>query len=224
MSKNGLSPRKLPRQRRSRETVTAILEAGARVFAELGFAGASTNRIAHVAGVSIGSLYEYFPNKEAILLALAERGLERMLSDVESLLEAARTRSEAPEALLRSFVTAMLEVHERDSELHRIVFSEAPHPPELHTCVLRMEETLSHTVEELLSRSGELNLPDTDTAAHLIVQTTEALTHRFVHHGIHDLARDVFIDEVVALLHAYLVQASSRSSARRGSPARNPGS
>ena len=211
MRKSGLSPRKLPRQRRSRETVDAILDAGARVFAKRGFAAGTTNRIAEVAGVSIGSLYEYFPNKEAILVALAERGLQQMLSDVESLLASARARSEAPEALLRSFVTAMLEVHERDSELHRIVFSEAPHPPELHTCVLRMEETLAHTVEELLCRSEELDLPDSDTTAHLIIQTTEALTHRFVHHGIHDLPRDDFIDEVVALLHAYLMQASSRS-------------
>jgi hypothetical protein len=67
-----------------------------------------------------------------------------------------------------------------------------------------MEETLAHTIEERLAASTEVETRDTDTAAHLTVQTVEALTHRFVHHGIHELGRDVFIEEVVALLRSYL--------------------
>jgi len=212
VAKSQLSPRKLPLQRRSQETVNAILEAGARVFAERGFAAGNTNRIAEVAGVSIGSLYEYFPNKESILVALAERRLQQMQSDVELLLTSAQAHSEAPETLLRRFVTTMLEVHERDPELNRIVFSEAPHPAELHTCILQMEETLAQAVASLLRQRHELDLPDPSTTAHLIVQTVEALTHRFVQHGIHDLAREPFIEEVVALLRGYLAQVNSGPS------------
>jgi AcrR family transcriptional regulator len=204
VARSRLSPRKLPRQRRSRETVDAILEAGARVFAERGYQAGSTNRIAEAAGVSIGSLYEYFPNKEAILVALAERRLEQMVSEIETLLAASRESAESVESLLQRFVSAMLEVHERDPHLHRLVFAEAPHPPELHACVLQTEESLAHAVEALLRGRPELSLPDPDTAAHLVVQTVEALTHRFVHHGIHDLAREAFIAEVVALLTGYL--------------------
>ena len=58
--------RKLPKQRRAALTVDAILEAAARILVETGYATASTNRIAERAGVGIGSLYEYFPGKEAI--------------------------------------------------------------------------------------------------------------------------------------------------------------
>ena len=199
-----LSPRKRPRQRRSRATVDAIVAAAARVFSEQGYAGGSTNRIAETAGVAIGSLYEYFPNKAAILVAVAERHVERMMADIDELLAAAQSEGPSLERWIRRFVAAMLEVHERDPRLHHAVFSEAPHPPELHACVLQMEERLAHRVESLLRETRGVRLTDPDTAAHLVVQTTEALTHRFAHEGIHDLPRERFLDEVVALLLGYL--------------------
>ena len=214
-----LSPRKHPRQPRSIATVDAIVEAAARVFSERGYAGGSTNRIAQTAGVSIGSLYEYFPNKGSILVAVAERHLGRMMADVDRLLEAALAERESLECLLRRFVDAMLEVHERDPDLHHVVFAEAPHPPELHACVLQMEETLAHRVEEQLRASDEVEIADTDTAAHLVVQTVEALTHRFAHQGIHDLSRERFADEVVSLVVGYL----QRPPGRERSPATGPG-
>ncbi len=207
--KDLLSPRKQPRQGRSRQTWNEILEAAARVFGERGYAAGTTNHIARVAGVSIGSLYEYFPNKDAILVALAERHLERMTLEVERLLAEAQDRAEPIGALLHRFVTAMVSVHRGEPDLLRVLFSEAPHPSELHACVLRMEETLAHSVEVLLRQSPELALRDPDTAAHLVVQTVEALTHRFVQHGIHELEDGVFVEEVVRMLASYL---------RRGDP------
>ena len=208
-----LSPRKRPTQRRAQETVDAILGGAARVFGERGYAGGTTNRIAEAAGVSVGSLYEYFPNKDAILVALGKRHLDEMSRDVAAVLEAARDRQLALDTLMRRFVEAMLEVHERRPDLHRVIFSEAPHPPELHACVLQLEEALAHTVEALLERCPDVALADRDTAAHLVVQTVEALTHRYVHHHrIHDLPRDAFVNEVVELLRSYLASADSMRS------------
>ena len=66
--------RRKPSQRRSQVTVTAILDAAARVFEERGFEAGTTNHVAEVAGVSIGSLYEYFPNKDAMVVALVDTG------------------------------------------------------------------------------------------------------------------------------------------------------
>jgi AcrR family transcriptional regulator len=66
-------PRKLATQQRSRATVAALVEATARILVREGFDKASTNRIAQVAGVSVGSLYQYFPSKEALVLAVLER-------------------------------------------------------------------------------------------------------------------------------------------------------
>ncbi|MCL2430307.1 MAG: TetR/AcrR family transcriptional regulator, partial [Alphaproteobacteria bacterium] len=67
------NPRKSASQKRSRQTVDALLEATARVLVKEGYDRASTNRIAEVAGVSIGSLYQYFPSKEALVAAVIDR-------------------------------------------------------------------------------------------------------------------------------------------------------
>jgi AcrR family transcriptional regulator len=79
-------PRRRPLQARSRDKVSYLLEAAAQVFRAEGY-GATTNRIAVRAGVSIGTLYEYFPNKEALLLALAERHVEEAERGIGAALE-----------------------------------------------------------------------------------------------------------------------------------------
>jgi len=74
-----ISPRKKPRQDRSQATVDVIFEAAARIFEKVGFQAATTNAIAERAGVSVGSLYQYFPNKLAVLSALRERHFEEKM-------------------------------------------------------------------------------------------------------------------------------------------------
>src|SRR5271165_1676775 len=83
-----LQPRKLPSQPRSEETVEAILQAAAQVFERHGYAAGTTNRIAERAGVSIGTVYQYFPNKDAILVALALQHLAEGTAALQPHLEA----------------------------------------------------------------------------------------------------------------------------------------
>ena len=64
------TPRKTPRQQRSEFTFDAILDSAARLFQQHGYAATTTNRVAELAGVSIGTLYHYVPNKDALLYAL----------------------------------------------------------------------------------------------------------------------------------------------------------
>ncbi|MDC5492601.1 TetR/AcrR family transcriptional regulator [Acinetobacter baumannii] len=73
MSETLPDPRKRPRQARSVATFEAILEAAARILESLGFAGFNTNTVAELAGVSIGSLYQYFPSKDALIVELIRR-------------------------------------------------------------------------------------------------------------------------------------------------------
>ncbi|MDR3488568.1 MAG: TetR/AcrR family transcriptional regulator [Bradyrhizobium sp.] len=79
------SPRKTPIQERSKATVDVIAEAAARILAKEGAEALTTNRIAEVAGVSVGSVYQYFPNKEAIVAALLETRLMHSRSLIEAL-------------------------------------------------------------------------------------------------------------------------------------------
>src|SRR5262245_5731496 len=194
--------RREPSQQRSQVTVTAILDAAARVFDERGFETGTTNHVAQKAGVSIGSLYEYFPNKDSLVVALVERELESERERLLAILAPART----PRALasqLHAFVETLVELHARRPALHRILVDQAEHPPAAHACVLRFEESLAHALEASL-RSARPGLRDADTAAHLIVQTTESLAHRFVLRGIHALERDAFVAELTRLLAAYV--------------------
>jgi AcrR family transcriptional regulator len=78
--------RRRPRQVRAQERVERILDTAEQVFAEVGFSAATTNQIALQAGTSIGSLYEFFPNKEALAQALADRYVLRIAPVYDALL------------------------------------------------------------------------------------------------------------------------------------------
>lgn len=198
-----LRPRRSPSQRRSRETVHAILVAAARVFASLGYAAGTTNRIAEEAGVSVGSLYEYFPNKDALLLALLEAHMEEGQAIVEAaMVEIGATRPPLRQAV-RHLVDAMVVLHARDRALHRVLFEEAPLPPHLRRRLAEAERTIADRVAAYLRAQPEVRVPDVDLAAVVIVQTVEALTHKLVVHG-ERASRDALAEEMVSLLTAYV--------------------
>ncbi len=87
------TPRKVPRQARARATVDAILDAAARLLVEQGYADTTTNSVAEIAGVSIGSLYQYFPNKDALIVALHRRHAQQMHAVMTAALEGSRQGS-----------------------------------------------------------------------------------------------------------------------------------
>lgn len=103
-----LRPRKTPTQSRSGETVTAIIEAAAIVLETEGFAGFNTNAVAQRAGVSIGSLYQYFPGKDALTVALIERETRRFYDDMSLALEQ-RSGKAALEYLIGAAVRQQLQ-------------------------------------------------------------------------------------------------------------------
>lgn len=110
-----LTPRKSPRQARSKATQDAIIEAAARILAQHGLAGFNTNKVAERAGVSIGSLYQYFPNKDALMVALIARQQARQIDTVA---EAAGAIAGAGlEETVRLLVRAAMQHHREDALL-----------------------------------------------------------------------------------------------------------
>ncbi|RED52318.1 TetR/AcrR family transcriptional regulator [Aestuariispira insulae] len=85
--KTSLKPRKKPRQARSSQLVDVILQAAARILEREGLTGYNSNRIAEVAGVSIGSFYQYFPNKEAVTAQLIRQSQEQLIEGVSAVLD-----------------------------------------------------------------------------------------------------------------------------------------
>ncbi len=118
------TPRKRPQQERSRATFDAILEAGARVLVKQGYDRASTNRIAEVAGVSIGSLYEFFPNKDAIFTELRRRLNDQMFRFVGQAMEEA-LELPAREGVART-VELLVRAHTVDPRLEAALRDRVP--------------------------------------------------------------------------------------------------
>ncbi|MET0385937.1 MAG: helix-turn-helix domain-containing protein [Polyangiales bacterium] len=144
-----LKPRKRPVQARSKRTVAWIVEGAARVFRAEGFA-ATTNRIAEQAGVGIGTLYEYFPNKEALLYALAERHVEEAEHGVESALAG----DHAAPVLLALLQAAIIGSHRYPSQALSLV-TQPELAASLHARVAALRARLLAALTECAREAGD---------------------------------------------------------------------
>jgi AcrR family transcriptional regulator len=176
------APRKRPRQARSRALVDAILDATARVLVRDGYAALTTNAVAALAGVSIGSLYQYFPNKDALVLALRERHSHQMQALIMG--EVARWEMAEPGATLTGLLTraihAAMEAHRLEPALHRVLALEAAHLEEEHE-----EDETEGFLRALLERHAqgpdpEVTVPDLGIATFIVGRMAHALIHAAV--------------------------------------------
>jgi AcrR family transcriptional regulator len=185
--------------------VEALLDATARVLTREGYDRASTNRIAATAGVSVGSLYQYFPNKEALVAALVARHNREMLQLLRDALKEVASLDLA--TAMRKLVKAAVDAHLVDSALHRIFAEQVPRMGQLAKIEALQRETFLLVRSYLEERRNEISVRDLDSATSICVTTVEALTHEFVIHkpDALDGDRDRFIDEVTRLLVGYLM-------------------
>jgi AcrR family transcriptional regulator len=205
VAKPRTNPRKSASQDRSRLTVDALLEATARVLVKDGYDRASTNRIAHVAGVSIGSLYQYFPSKEALVAAVIDRHMQRTTQLArDALIKVAM----APvEEAIRELVKLGIDAHRIDPKLHRVLTEQVPHVGRLDSVQARDREAYALIQAYLDAHRDEIQVADVALAAFVCVTTVEALTHAAVIHRPDVLSGEkanAFIDEVTRLVLRYL--------------------
>jgi len=198
-------PRKSASQQRSRVTVDALLGATARILLKDGYDRASTNRIAHVAGVSIGSLYQYFPSKEALVAALIDRHKQQIIQVLRDALTKVATRPVAGAA--RELVKASIDAHRVDPRLHRVLAEQIPRVGRLDNMQAIDRETYALVRRYLEAHRNEIDVADLDLAAFVCVTTVEALTHAVVVYRpevLDDDRADTFVDEVAGLVIRYL--------------------
>lgn len=168
--------RKSPSQERSRRTVERILDTATRIFHEQGYAGATTNDIADEAGVSVGSLYQYFPNKDALLVALTRRHIESTTAGLVYLLSRMNANV-GFDTILRRVVDFLVEQHDLD-DLHLLVMHQAPRTIEISVELERAKSQLVDLAEQLLV--SRINDPQHRTlVARMVVATIDA--------GVHDV-------------------------------------
>ncbi|MGB6310419.1 MAG: TetR/AcrR family transcriptional regulator [Steroidobacteraceae bacterium] len=198
------NPRKSASQKRSRLTVGALLDATARILIREGFGKASTNRIAEVAGVSVGSLYQYFPSKEALVAALVERHQQELMQVVRG--ELTQAVKLPLQHAVRTLVAVAVKAHRMDPKLHRVLAEQIPRVGGLEKLETFDRENYALFRAYLESRRDEIRAVDLGLAAFVCVTSIEALTHTAVLHQklVSDEATRALIDEATRLVVGYL--------------------
>jgi AcrR family transcriptional regulator len=186
--------------------VDDVLAAAAQVFEEVGYAGGTTNRIAQRAGVSIGTLYQYFPNKEALAVALLERHLARARHHFQEWVAQVVAEPHSLRETLRRFVEGMLALHSEGPRLQHVFLEETPLPPRIQETVFAFEKEAVKLATGLLRLSPQVRHPCVQDASMMAVQAVKSLTHHLAAHPDQGLPREVFAGELVRMLEAYLTR------------------
>jgi len=196
--------RRKPSQARSEQTVQAIFEATAHVLHEVGEAALTTNRIAERAGLSIGTLYQYFDSKEAIVLAILSRTREKVLQDLDQLMARAEAELMDPQQLLRSYVKLYVSEfgvgRAQERELVRLAWSLDRH--ELIVLSLReASERLAMHLQRLPHPSVQQPTP---TMVFVLTRGLAGIVRSAVLEGSPVLGTKAFEDELVNALWGVL--------------------
>ena len=195
------SGRRRPKQRRAQQTVDAVLDAVVRLLKRRGVRAVTTNRIAEVAGVSIGSVYQYFPDKQAIFVALHQRHIDQIDRMVETTLIKHATSS--LDDLMRAMIEGMIDAHSADPELYELLATEVPH---------RADGTKEFAVRlhgafrlALAARAHELKKGhDLDKLVFVVSHMVEALSHGALFRRPPRLSLIGAKEEIVRAVLAYL--------------------
>ena len=169
--------RRKPNQERAKLTVDAMLDAAIKLLKRDGVSSITTNRIAETAGVSIGSVYQYFPNKNALFVALHERHIGLVAEVIRRRMTECTDSS--LEYLVGSLIEAMVEVHTVDPELSELLASEVPHHAEgTVDFSIRFHEAFRTALAPHTASIGRRI--DLDTRAFVMANMVDALGHAVV--------------------------------------------
>jgi AcrR family transcriptional regulator len=197
--------RKRPTQARAQETVDAILAATAKVIVKDGYDRASTNRIAETAGVSIGSLYQYFPSKEALVFALIEGHMARMLGVLRKTYEAT-TETTTVEESARAIIRAVFAAHRVNPKLHRVLLEQVPRVGTLDRIDGFEDATMTLVESFLMARALELRRDNVKAAARVAVLAVRGVTLWTVMRAPELLGDEALQDELTDMVVRYLAK------------------
>lgn len=197
--KNAL--RRRPVQQRAQVTVDAMLDAAVKLLKREGASSITTNRIAETAGVSIGSVYQYFPNKQAIFIALHERHI----GQVDRVIQRRMIESEDAtlEELIASLIDGMIEAHAADPELSELLQSEVPDRADgTRDFSVRLHQAFRSALAPHTQEFGRKI--DLDTRTFFVSNLVEALGHAIALRRSRGLSLSRAKTELLRAMMAYL--------------------
>jgi len=191
------SMRKEPRQARSRATVEVIVRAGARVLADRGWAGFTTNEVAEVAGVSIGSIYQYFPDKLVLVDAIRRHHLDDVLGVLRKAGQGASL-----DQLIDDLVDGMVAVHSLHPALHRVLLDEVPGGAG-SSAHRAFESEYLERYRAIVAKSGRRKGLAVDAVVQVLSSAVEGVIHGAARRGT--LASPDLKCELATMIHSYLI-------------------
>jgi len=215
MARIRTAPRKKPAQKRSRATVDAIVDATARVLVRDGYDALSTNRVAREARVSVGSLYQYFPGKEALVAAVMEQYASRMQENIAARLQDAGTAATAEE-VATEMIRAMLAAQQSEPRLHRALVEQVPRIGalrRLHELFTNYERLVAAWLGENLER---IEVRDVDTAAFVLVAAVEGLVNRAILDRAELVSSGKIEEHILRLVLAYVAPSHAAAASAEG--------
>lgn len=191
--------RRSPKQERSRATVDAIIEAGTQVLGLRGWSVFTTNEVADRAGVSIGSLYQYFPNKLALIEAIRQRHFD----DVLAVLRKANESANELEQCFALLIRGLLSVHAAHPSLHRALLEEVPRSDGTIAAHADFESRYLDYYVALISRYRKRrNLKRLEIEARTLSAAIEGVVHQMAMNGLTDSSE--LSEELTRLACGYL--------------------
>lgn len=201
-----VKPRKQPRQARSVAMVDAILDATARVLVRESYARASTNAIAEAAGISVGSLYQYFPNKDSLITALHARHVRHVHEEFARILDKPEPSTLAQ--AVKDIIHAVVEAHRVEPSLHRIIESEVPHLVR-HAAGDDTHAEFRETILRFIRRyRDEIAVKNAKMAAFMVGEIVHAVVHAAVIDEPEGIGIAAVERETVKTVLAYLTSAA----------------
>lgn len=201
-TKQLITRRKSPTQERSRDTVDTILKSAARILVKHGYEALNTNRVAADAGVSVGSLYQYFPNKTALLSALLENHMQEMTELTVGML--ASYQGAPPEVIVPAYIRAILEAHRHKPALHNALTTELPRLGG-HARIRSMHSQIDPLIRSYFEEhKDEIRPKNLELAVFMMTASVEAVTHLAVVDGRVEESADEVVEELSELILGYL--------------------
>jgi len=203
LHKKKKTARKQPTQSRSRATVETILDGCVRVLDQEGIQAATTSRIAEASGVSVGSLYQYFENRDAILNALQDREFSRTTDMIQTHLM--RDKFDTPRDLARTVVASLLHLYRSSPGLHRVLALEG-----LRVTPTERVQAFDHRIVETLRVFFE-NTPfpirraSKHAAAFVLYQSVRATMLAKILEEPPGISDEILTEELTELVVSYLI-------------------
>ncbi len=191
-----------PKQSRAKVTRESLIDAATQVLKDQNYDDFNTNRVAERAGVSIGSLYQYFPHKQALIEAIVVRHITLLASTIAAGLAQARTLpiGEAMDAL----VQATIDVYASDLDLHRVVHEQIPLQQAEGAVSGTLDQLIHWLTELLILHRDEMRAMDHALAANMVVHLIKDSTCRIMLGTVGSASTQMATQELCLMVRAYL--------------------